>query len=265
MLYFVGHKGHCWLCCNVVKDPSKCIYFFPRQAKFGYNYLFEFTSACLSHSLPGQPRRGAKRTGEQTNKSNCFSPWQSSWPHPTDIQDDVCGWRTTALPFPGFFLISSVFPSQISSPIWFVGQAQSRAGQPAGELAAPPQLSAPLQVHSWGWCCHLIKMLHLYSNKKSYLPSGFPLVLPLLSVHGGLTQLRWEAGNSLGRKISSYPMGIPHLSQIQPLAASFEGSGQKTLISGLWCWHKCFWLLHTPWPGTEIASRNLNMQEMWST
>lgn len=167
--------------------------------------------------------------------------------------------------FQGFFLISSVFPSQISSPIWFVGQAQSHAGQPAGELAAPPQLSAPLQVHSWGWCCHLIKMLHLYSNKKSYLPSGFPLVLPLLSVHGGLTQLRWEAGNSLGRKISSYPMGIPHLSQIQPLAASFEGSGQKTLISGLWCWHKCFWLLHTLWPGTEIASRNLNMQEMWST
>lgn len=144
MLYFVGHKGHCWLGCNVVKDPSKCIYFFPRQAKFGYNYLFEFTSACLSHSLPGQPRREAKRTGEQTNKSNCFSPWQSSWPHPTDIQDDVFGWRTTALPFPGFFFNLFCFsqPDQFTDLVRWAGTEPCRTasggtGSPSSALCTP--------------------------------------------------------------------------------------------------------------------------------
>lgn len=245
MLYFVGHKGHCCLGCDVVKDPSKCIYFFLRQARFVYNYLIRLLPAFLT-AYQDSLEKGVRRTGEQTNASNCISLCQRSWPHPTDIQDDICSLHTTMLLFPGFFKSLLFFPARSVHRSGSLGR--HRAMQDSQRGSWQPLLSS-LHLHRYtlgadaaiGYkCCIYIEARKAICLLASFSSPAEHFHLPLLSMHGGLTQPRSEAGSRLGRKISSYLMGIANLTQYQPFAAFFEGSGKKIIISGLWCWPSAF-------------------------
>lgn len=114
-------------------------------------------------------------------------------------------------------------------------------------------------------------MLHLYRSKKSNLPSGFPLI-PSWTFPSPTTFSAWWSHTAKVRSrqqvrkkniFLSYGDSTPD--PIPTIRSLLWRQWQENTYFWAVMLAQCFWLLQAPWPGTETASKNLNMQEMWST